>query len=106
MDDNRELELIIRRRDALDKFAGRGGCLGSRPGMFYPGTDQPGFAEKERAAKAVCKTQCEVRKECLSYALEFGESFGIWGGYGERGRRRLFKQIQRGTMTIEDALKD
>ena len=32
---------------------------------------------------------CEVRAECLEYALAHDERFGIWGGLSERERRRL-----------------
>jgi WhiB family redox-sensing transcriptional regulator len=39
-------------------------------------------------AKKVCLS-CEVRTECLEYALEHDERFGIWGGLSERQRRRL-----------------
>jgi WhiB family transcriptional regulator, redox-sensing transcriptional regulator len=100
------MELTIRRRDALDQFADLAACSGARPGMFYPGTDKPGFSQKEQDAKRVCRTQCEVRRECLTYAIEFSEHFGIWGGYGERARRRIGKKILHGHITIEDALKD
>ncbi len=34
-------------------------------------------------------TSCEVRVECLDYALANDERFGIWGGLSERERRRL-----------------
>jgi hypothetical protein len=33
-----------------------------------------------------------VRAECLEYALENDERFGIWGGMSERERRRLKRQ--------------
>ncbi|MDU5308733.1 MAG: WhiB family transcriptional regulator, partial [Varibaculum cambriense] len=45
-----------------------------------------------REAKAVCEL-CEVRDECLSYALENDERFGIWGGLSERERRRLRRNV-------------
>jgi WhiB family redox-sensing transcriptional regulator len=32
---------------------------------------------------------CDVRAECLEYALLHDERFGIWGGLSERERRRL-----------------
>jgi WhiB family redox-sensing transcriptional regulator len=31
---------------------------------------------------------CPVRAECLQYALEHDERFGIWGGLSERERRQ------------------
>jgi WhiB family redox-sensing transcriptional regulator len=51
------------------------------------------FPEKggsTREAKRVCRS-CEVRAECLAYALEHEDAgrFGIWGGFSERERRRL-----------------
>jgi WhiB family redox-sensing transcriptional regulator len=51
------------------------------------------FPEKggsTRAAKSVCR-QCDVRAECLDYALETGQRFGIYGGASERERRRLLR---------------
>jgi WhiB family transcriptional regulator, redox-sensing transcriptional regulator len=30
-----------------------------------------------------------LKAECLEYALEHDERFGIWGGLSERERRRL-----------------
>ena len=35
---------------------------------------------------------CEVRGECLEYALANDERFGIWGGLSERERRKLKKR--------------
>ena len=35
---------------------------------------------------------CEVRVDCLEYALAHGEKFGIWGGLSERERRRVRRQ--------------
>jgi WhiB family redox-sensing transcriptional regulator len=49
------------------------------------------FPEKggsTRDPKRVCRA-CPVRAECLEYALEHDERFGIWGGMSERERRRL-----------------
>jgi WhiB family redox-sensing transcriptional regulator len=54
--------------------------------LFFP---EKGGSTKD--AKAVCKS-CEVRAECLGYALDHGEAFGIWGGLSERERRRLRRQ--------------
>ena len=41
-----------------------------------------------REAKKVC-AKCEVRAECLEYALATHQRFGIWGGLSERERYRM-----------------
>src|SRR5260370_34894967 len=56
------------------------------PEAFFP---EKGGSTRE--AKRVCGV-CEVRAECLEYALSNGERFGIWGGLSERERRRLARR--------------
>jgi WhiB family transcriptional regulator, redox-sensing transcriptional regulator len=49
------------------------------------------FVEKggsTRPAKRVC-AGCPVRQECLQYALDHEEAFGVWGGLSARERRNL-----------------
>jgi WhiB family transcriptional regulator, redox-sensing transcriptional regulator len=58
-------------------------CAQTDPEAFFP---EKGGSTRE--AKKVCRG-CEVRAECLEYALEHDERFGIWGGLSERERRRL-----------------
>jgi WhiB family redox-sensing transcriptional regulator len=58
-------------------------CAQTDPEAFFP---EKGGSTRE--AKRVC-TSCEVRAECLEYALENDERFGIWGGLSERERRRM-----------------
>ena len=60
-------------------------CAQTDPEAFFP---EKGGSTRE--AKKVC-TGCEVRAECLEYALENDERFGIWGGLSERERRKLRK---------------
>src|SRR6202158_4771712 len=61
----------------------RANCLGVDPDLFFP---ERGASTRE--AKEVCRG-CEVRGDCLEYALANGEKFGIWGGMSERERRRI-----------------
>jgi len=63
-----------------------GNCLGVDPELFFPGR---GASTKE--AKGVC-AGCVVKVDCLEYALDNGEKFGIWGGASERERRRIRRQ--------------
>lgn len=60
-------------------------CAQTDPEAFFP--EKGGST---RAAKSVCAS-CPVQPECLAYALESGERFGIYGGMSERERRRMPK---------------
>jgi len=39
-------------------------------------------------ARKLCR-QCPVQRECLQYALDNGEVYGIWGGTSQNQRRRM-----------------
>ena len=62
-------------------------CAQTDPEAFFP--DKGGST---REAKRICQG-CEVRAECLEYALGHDERFGIWGGLSERERRKLKKRV-------------
>jgi WhiB family redox-sensing transcriptional regulator len=62
-------------------------CAQTDPEAFFP---EKGGSTRE--AKRVCG-RCEVRGDCLSYALAHDERFGIWGGLSERERRRLKRRV-------------
>uniref|UniRef100_UPI003F493FC8 WhiB family transcriptional regulator n=1 Tax=Nocardia suismassiliense TaxID=2077092 RepID=UPI003F493FC8 len=58
-------------------------CAQTDPEAFFP--EKGGSTE---GAKRICQA-CEVREQCLQYALDHQERFGIWGGLSERERRQL-----------------
>ena len=58
-------------------------CRSLAPGEFFP-SDGVGVDK----ARRIC-AQCSVQPECLEYALNNDERFGIWGGLSERERRKL-----------------
>ncbi len=62
-------------------------CAETDPEAFFP---EKGGSTRE--AKRVCAS-CDVRGDCLDFALSNDERFGIWGGLSERERRRLKKQV-------------
>ncbi len=61
-------------------------CAQTDPEAFFP---EKGGSTRE--AKKVCLS-CDVRGDCLEYALSNDERFGIWGGLSERERRKLKKR--------------
>lgn len=79
------IELLQTPKDP-NRWQTRANCLGVDPDLFFP---ERGASTRE--AKSVC-AGCEVKPECLEYALSNGEKFGIWGGLSERERRRLRRQ--------------
>ncbi len=62
-------------------------CAQTDPEAFFP---EKGGSTRE--AKRIC-AGCEVKAECLEYALTQDERFGIWGGLSERERRRLRRTV-------------
>jgi WhiB family redox-sensing transcriptional regulator len=62
-------------------------CAQTDPEAFFP---EKGGSTRD--AKKVC-VGCDVRGECLEYALEHDERFGIWGGLSERERRKFKKDV-------------
>ncbi len=61
-------------------------CAQTDPEAFFP---EKGGSTRD--AKRICES-CEVRSECLDYALANDERFGIWGGLSERERRKLRRE--------------
>lgn len=58
-------------------------CAETDPEAFFP---EKGGSTRD--AKKIC-VKCDVRAQCLAYALERGERHGIWGGLSERERAKL-----------------
>ena len=61
-------------------------CSQTDPEVFFP---EKGGSTRD--AKRVC-AQCEVREQCLQWAIDHDERFGIWGGMSERERRKYKKE--------------
>ena len=74
-------------------------CNQTDPDAFFP--EKGGST---RAAKRTCAS-CDVRAECLEYALDHGERFGIWGGLSETERHQLERTRTRPPCTAADCDK-
>lgn len=60
----------------------QGRCRETDPEIFFPEAGVP-----QLEALRICRG-CEVRQQCLDYALERGER-GVWGATNDADRRRL-----------------
>jgi WhiB family redox-sensing transcriptional regulator len=66
----------------------RAACLSEDPELFFPiGKTGPAVLQLEEA-KLVCQ-RCDVREQCLKWALENDVRFGVWGGLSEDDRSAL-----------------
>ena len=60
-------------------------CRTADPDLFFPvGTKGPALRQIEQA-KAICRT-CDVIEQCLRWAKETSQDYGIWGGTTEDER--------------------
>jgi WhiB family redox-sensing transcriptional regulator len=67
----------------------RAACLAYPSVLFFGLDDSETPAERrarEEEAKSIC-ARCDVRQECLEYALATKEPYGIWGGLTEIERK-------------------
>jgi WhiB family redox-sensing transcriptional regulator len=74
----------VHREEWLDA----GACRTEDPELFFPITASGPSARQIDAAKAVCH-RCGVQDQCLHYALESHQSYGVWGGTSEEERGHM-----------------
>lgn len=72
-------------------------CPETDPEVFFPGK-----GDSLRPARRTCMA-CDVRPDCLRYALAHPELEGIWGGttYRERRAIRAAQEHRDGTLDTE-----
>ena len=73
-------------------------CISQPPDLFFPES-----AKSNSPAKRICE-MCAVRLECLDYAIETNQQFGIWGGTVERERSTIRKMMASRKWSLIDAL--
>ena len=62
-------------------------CSSTDPEAFFP---EKGASTRD--AKRIC-FGCPVSTDCLQYAMDHDERFGVWGGFSERERRNLRRGV-------------
>lgn len=69
------------RRRSRPQWWDKARCAETDPEVFFPEQGEP-----NEDAKQICRG-CEVRAECLAWALRNHIEFGVWGGLSETERR-------------------
>lgn len=62
-------------------------CAQVDPEVFFP---ESGSSYTSQQAKRICG-KCDVKQQCLDFALSRHERHGVWGGTSPRERHRLLK---------------
>jgi WhiB family redox-sensing transcriptional regulator len=87
----------VHREEWLDA----GACRSEDPELFFPITSSGPSTAQIAAAKAVCQG-CGVQSQCLHYALESRQSYGVWGGTSEEERLRMTPAGPARTASLEN----
>lgn len=69
-------------------------CRAEDPELFFPVGSTGPAADQVDAAKSVCFV-CDVRGECLEWAMLTGQDSGVWGGLSEEERRAHRREMRR-----------
>jgi WhiB family redox-sensing transcriptional regulator len=96
-------------RDKLDieNWRADAKCIGMDTEQWFPPRDKALYTDIADKAKAVClgkdgKPACVVRLECLLYAHDNNEEYGIWGGLSRRERNALARKAAKHDMTLKE----
>ena len=87
----------------------RAACLDEDPELFFPiGTTGTALAQIAEA-KAVC-ARCPVAAQCLAFAIDTGQQYGVWAGLDQHVRAKRTRslrawptKVQHGTWQGYDA---
>jgi WhiB family redox-sensing transcriptional regulator len=67
-------------------------CRDTDPELFFPvGTTGQALLQLSKA-KETCD-QCDVKVQCLQFALDTNQDSGVWGGTSEEERRSIRREI-------------
>jgi WhiB family redox-sensing transcriptional regulator len=68
-------------------------CRSTDPELFFPVSETGPSTAQIAGAKAIC-ARCEVRSECLAFALATRQPHGVWGGTSPEERTVLRKRTR------------
>jgi WhiB family redox-sensing transcriptional regulator len=65
-------------------------CAQTDPEAFYPEK-----GKSPESARGVCR-RCPVQPECLEWALDSNQQYGVWGGTTAKQRQRMRRARRNG----------
>lgn len=85
--------------DKHDDWRSLSACARAQSDLFFPLSSASVCAPQITAAKAIC-ARCQVRRQCLDFALRTRQQYGIWGGLTEDERSRELRRGAEGLATL------
>ncbi len=79
--------------DLPRNWRSKAACRDEDTELFFPVGKGKAAKLQEEEAKTFCR-QCDVRAECLQFALDT-KSEGVWGGLSEDERRALGRRARK-----------
>ncbi len=78
-----------------DSFKGQdwrdwGACIGEDPELFFSFSHGAFNRQQTKTAKSIC-ARCPVQLKCLTWAIDSGAEYGIWGGKSEDERAVMIR---------------
>jgi WhiB family redox-sensing transcriptional regulator len=74
------------------RWRAEGACVSADPDLFFPISPAGKGAEQIARAQRIC-AGCQVRRQCLDFAMDTGETAGIWGGTTPEERIRARRDM-------------
>ena len=81
-------------REGAPDWRHRAACHDLDPELFFPVGVRTDAIRQTKLAQAVCRG-CLVRVECLAWAMDSGQEYGVWGSLSENERRALRRRDSR-----------
>lgn len=69
-----------------------GACVTADPDLFFPISVRGAGVQQADRAVRIC-AGCQVRGQCLEFAMRTGETEGIWGGTTPEERVRALRGV-------------
>jgi WhiB family redox-sensing transcriptional regulator len=90
-----------------DQWRSLAACRSADPDLFFPISSSGHAMAQEAEAKAIC-AGCQVRRECLAFAMRTHQAHGVWGGLSEQerypARSAAPARVKRGQTAEVDAV--
>ena len=71
-----------------------GACVFADPDLFFPVGSSMKALKQAAEAKAICN-ECDVKLDCLEYAIRTNQDSGVWGGTTEDERKSIRREYKK-----------